>query len=131
MDDQLSFARDVLRAIAIGIHTGHIKARDIEFLYNDGPKRVTVLQLAVDAVHALDAEIAQCKKRELFKLTNAGAGLNAPSGIPAERERCAVEVEGLDCAHRCGVGAEIAAKLRSNAGVSPPAQQTPPPSSPK
>jgi hypothetical protein len=26
----------------------------------------------------------------------------------------------LDCAHRCGVGAEIAAKLRGNAGVALP-----------
>jgi hypothetical protein len=50
----LNFARDVLRMIAIGIQQGHIRARDVEFLYSDGPKRVSVHTLAVDAMHKLE-----------------------------------------------------------------------------
>lgn len=38
-------------------------------------------------------------------------------GHEQERERLAAEVEQLDCAHRCGVGPEIASKLRGTDGV--------------
>lgn len=38
-------------------------------------------------------------------------------GFNEALERCAAEVNGLDCAHRCGVGSEIAAKLSGTDGV--------------
>lgn len=44
--------------VAIGIQAGHIRARDVEFLYSDGPKRVSVHQLAADAMRGLEAEMA-------------------------------------------------------------------------
>ena len=58
MADALTHARDVLRMIAIGIQQHHIKARDVEFLYDDGPKRVSVHRLAVEAMQGLELEIA-------------------------------------------------------------------------
>lgn len=58
MSDSLRFARDVLHMVAVGIHAGHIRARDVEFLYSDGPKRVTVEKLAFDAMCRLEQLIA-------------------------------------------------------------------------
>lgn len=58
MVDALAHARDVLRMIAIGIQQHHIQARDVEFLYADGPKRVSVHRLAVEAMQGLEREIA-------------------------------------------------------------------------
>lgn len=57
MTDDLQFARDVLRMVRHGIANGHIKAREIEFLYADGPKRVSVHQVAGDAIAAIEREM--------------------------------------------------------------------------
>lgn len=38
-------------------------------------------------------------------------------GFNEALERCAAEVKGLDCAHGCGVGWEIAANLNGTHGV--------------
>jgi hypothetical protein len=58
MPDALNFARDVLHMVAVGIEAGRIRAPDVELLYADGTKRVSVRQLALDAMQGLEAAIA-------------------------------------------------------------------------
>lgn len=66
MVDDLKFARDVLNMVVIGIQAGHIRARDVEFLYSDGPKRVSVQQLAADAARKLEREVAALGEKPRF-----------------------------------------------------------------
>lgn len=79
----LSRARDVLRMIAIGIQQHHIQARDVEFLYDDGPKRVSVHRLAVESMRSLDQEIAaRAALAELVALKDIKDVLESPATDP-------------------------------------------------
>lgn len=49
----MSRAKDILNAIRIGLRQGVIRSPDIEFLYSDGPKRVTMLRLVEEAIAEL------------------------------------------------------------------------------
>lgn len=49
----MSIARDVLFMVAVGLQQGKIKAPDIEMLYSDGPRRVTMLEMVMRALETL------------------------------------------------------------------------------
>lgn len=91
MADDLQFAHDVLRMVRHGIAYGHIKARDVEFLYDDGPKRVSVHELAGDAMRAIERETAA----RAAAVPAAGVRVNPPiptnpkpiDQVPAARTR--------------------------------------------
>jgi hypothetical protein len=58
----LEKGRDTLKMFAIGLNTGRIKSPDLEMLLSDGPKRISALDLAVQAVEELSAALAAVSK---------------------------------------------------------------------
>lgn len=49
----MSRATDILKTIRMGLQQGVIRSPDVEFLYSDGPKRVSMAQLVDEAIAEL------------------------------------------------------------------------------
>lgn len=55
----MSIARDVLILIGSGLQQGVIKSPDLEMMYSDGPKRVSLMDLVVQALNSFPGSAAE------------------------------------------------------------------------
>jgi hypothetical protein len=61
MSEATNLARDTLRLIEHGLRTGAMTSLRVEKLLSDGPRKVQMIEMVMDAIKALDAEAANCR----------------------------------------------------------------------